>query len=87
MAKRILIAGAGFAGVWSALGAARVREQAGRDDGSIEIAVVAPEPWLNLRPRFHESELAQMRTPLLPLFDAVGVRYVEGTVKEKPSGR
>lgn len=81
MAKRILIAGAGFAGVWAALGAARVREQAGDNDSSIEIVLIAPEPYLHLRPRFHESELAQMRTPLLPLFEAVGVRYVEGAVE------
>ena len=82
MAKRILIAGAGFAGVWSALGAARVRDQAGYGDSSIEIALMAPEPYLHLRPRFHEPVPAHMRTPLLSLLEAVGVRYVEGTVEE-----
>jgi NADH:quinone reductase (non-electrogenic) len=81
VSRRILIVGAGFAGVWSALGAARVLDKAGKMDGSIEIALIAPEPALHLRPRFHEPAPSGMSTPLLPLFEAVGVRYVQGRVE------
>jgi NADH dehydrogenase len=81
MAKRILIVGAGFAGLWSALGAARLIDQAGVADESIEIALIAPEPALHLRPRFHEPGPEAMSTPLLPLLEAVGVRYFQGQVE------
>ena len=81
MPKRILIVGAGFAGLWSALGAARLIDQAGVADGTIEIALVAPEPALHLRPRFHEAGPHAMSTPLLPLLEAVGVRYFQGQVE------
>ena len=81
MSDRILIAGAGFAGLWSALGAARLVAKAGRPDGSIEVALLAPAPVLNLRPRFHEACLADMSTPLTPLLDAVGVRFIQGQIE------
>jgi NADH:quinone reductase (non-electrogenic) len=81
MSRRILIVGAGFAGVWSALGAARVLDKVGKADGSIEIALIAPEAVLHLRPRFHEAALSGMSTPVLPLLEAVGVRYVRGHVE------
>jgi NADH dehydrogenase len=58
-----------------------VLDEAGKADGSIEIALVAPQPVLHLRPRFHEAELAGMSTPLLPLLEAAGVRYVQGHVE------
>jgi NADH:ubiquinone reductase (H+-translocating) len=80
VAKKILILGAGFAGLWSALGAARLLDKAGQADGSIEIELIAPEPFLQLRPRFHEAAPSSMNTPLLPLLEAVGVRYIQGWV-------
>jgi NADH dehydrogenase len=59
MTERILIVGSGFAGVWGALGAARVLDQQGRADGTVEIALISPEPLLAIRPRLHESEPAE----------------------------
>lgn len=79
MNQRILVIGSGFAGLWSALGAARVLEQAGRSD--IEVALISPEPLLHLRPRLHEAAPAGMTTPLLPVFEAAGVRYIQGSVE------
>jgi NADH:quinone reductase (non-electrogenic) len=81
MAKKILIIGTGFAGLWSALGAARLLDKAGKADGSIEIALIGPEPALHLRPRFHEAGPAGMSTPLMPLLEAVGVQYIQGLVE------
>ncbi len=72
--------GAGFAGLWSALGAARVLDGADRSAGLIEIAVIAPEPALHLRPRLHEDAPQDMTAPLSALFDAVGIRFIEGRV-------
>jgi len=80
MPQKILIVGAGFAGVWGALGAARVLDAAGatRD---VEIELVSPKPELQIRPRLYERDPHRMTAPLRPLLDALGVRYVEGAVE------
>ncbi|NIE67710.1 NAD(P)/FAD-dependent oxidoreductase [Burkholderia sp. Ax-1719] len=80
MSKRILIVGAGFAGMWSALSAARLIDEAGRAD--VEIALIAPEPQLHVRPRLYEEGPANMKAPLTEIFDAVGVKFVQGTVDQ-----
>ncbi|MCP1643187.1 NADH dehydrogenase [Pseudomonas citronellolis] len=84
MQQRILVIGSGFAGMWAALGAARVLDQHGR--GDVEVALVAPEPLLHLRPRLHEAAPHAMTTPLLPLLEAAGVRYVQGSVERIHTG-
>ncbi|MDZ4021820.1 hypothetical protein PssiTeo3_52440 [Pseudomonas sichuanensis] len=75
--KQILIIGAGFAGLWSALGAARQLDLHGRDD--VAITVLAPQAELHVRPRFYEPEVHTMAAPLQALFDAVNVRFVKGS--------
>jgi NADH:quinone reductase (non-electrogenic) len=81
MTRRILIIGAGFAGLWSALGAARAIDLAGRNDGSVEIALIAPEPVLHIRPRLYETGAGEMTAPLQDLFDTVGISYIQGRVE------
>lgn len=78
MTTRILVIGAGFAGMWSALAAARLLDSAGRTD--VEIALVAPVPELHVRPRLYEHDPDAMRVPLLEMFQATGVRYIQGMV-------
>jgi NADH:ubiquinone reductase (H+-translocating) len=82
MSQKILIVGAGFAGVWGALGAARVLDSAGVRSSDVEIMLISPQPELQIRPRMYESEPQKMAAPLLPLLEAVGVQYVEGSVDE-----
>jgi NADH:ubiquinone reductase (H+-translocating) len=79
--KRLLIIGAGFAGMWSALSAARAADQAGRSS-ELEIVVLATEARLNIRPRFYETDLSQASFPLAELFDVTGVRFVEGFAEQ-----
>ena len=67
MTKRLLIIGAGFAGMWSALSAARAADAAGRSN-ELEIVVLAPEARLNIRPRFYETDLSEASFPLAKLF-------------------
>ncbi|CAG9263783.1 NAD(P)/FAD-dependent oxidoreductase [Paraburkholderia unamae] len=85
MSKRILIVGAGFAGMWSALSAARLIDANGRDD--VEVALIAPDPHLHVRPRLYEEGPANMKAPLKAIFDAVGVKFVQGTVERIHAGR
>jgi NADH dehydrogenase len=82
MSQKILIVGAGFAGVWGALGAARVLDAAGVTSSDVEVTLISPKPELQIRPRMYESEPQKMAAPLLPLLDAIGVKFVEGSVDE-----
>jgi len=82
MSQRILIVGAGFAGVWGALGAARVLDGAGVRNSDVEVTLISPKPELQIRPRLYEREPQRMVAPLLPLLDAVGVHFVEGSVDQ-----
>jgi len=79
MKQQILVIGAGFGGVWSALSAARLLDQHSRND--VEITLLAPQAQLRIRPRFYESDVHTMFAPLDALFDSVGVRFVQGTAE------
>ncbi|WP_454735849.1 NAD(P)/FAD-dependent oxidoreductase [Cupriavidus necator] len=79
MSKRILVIGAGFAGFWSALASARLLDKVGRTD--VEIALVAPEPELHIRPRLYEQNPGAMKAPLQEIFKAVGIKFIQGVVE------
>ncbi|WP_322056453.1 NAD(P)/FAD-dependent oxidoreductase [Paraburkholderia sp. J63] len=79
MSKRILVIGAGFAGMWSALSAARLLDEQGRTD--VEITLVAPDPHLHVRPRLYEEGPANFRAPLTEIFAATDVKFIQGTVE------
>lgn len=80
MKQQILILGAGFAGMWAALSAARLTELHDRHD--IEITVLSPQAELRIRPRFYESEVENYAAPLLPLFAVTGVKFIAGVASE-----
>ena len=77
MKQHILIIGAGFGGVWSALSAARLLDKHDRND--VQITVLAPQAELRIRPRFYEADVHTKMAPLGDLFDAVGVKFVQGS--------
>lgn len=80
MRKQILIVGAGFAGMWAALSAARLAEK--NQQQAIDITVIAPQPELRVRPRFYERDVPSLVAPLQPLFDATGIRFLRGSVSQ-----
>jgi NADH:ubiquinone reductase (H+-translocating) len=65
--------------MWSALASARLLDEVGRTD--VEIALVAPEPELHLRPRLYEQNPGGMKAPLQGIFNAVGVKFIRGLVE------
>lgn len=77
MHSSILIVGAGFGGLWSALAAMRLLDQHQRLDMSV--TVLAPQAELRVRPRFYEHDIAPTVAPLGDLFAAVGVNFVQGS--------
>src|SRR5262245_13108555 len=78
--SRILIVGSGFAGMHAALSAARLRYEHGVAPEALDIAVVAPEPRLVIRPRLYVRAPETMVAPLAELFAAIDVRYEQGRV-------
>lgn len=80
--KRLLIVGAGFAGMYAALSAARLRDKCEVTPDKLEIVVVAPEPHLVVRPRLYERAPETLVAPLLEVFDTIGVRYERGRVEK-----
>jgi len=78
--QRLLIIGAGFAGMYAALSAARLRDTRRVSTDSLEIVLVAPDPSLVIRPQLYERAPETMVAPLAELFDAVDVRYERGRV-------
>ncbi|MBV1840528.1 NAD(P)/FAD-dependent oxidoreductase [Photobacterium ganghwense] len=78
MSKEIVIVGAGFAGMWTALSAARLAKLKKADD--ISVVVIAPVAELRVRPRFYESKVQTLVSPLMPVFEAMGVKFITGNV-------
>jgi len=78
---RLIIIGAGFAGMYAALSAARVREIQGVPPEKLEIALVAPEPTLVVRPRLYEPKPETLTAPLLDVLKAIDVNYVQGSAE------
>ena len=79
MKKQILVLGGGFAGLWSALGAAR--ELAGQNaEGEAEITLVNRTTYHNIRVRNYEADLGDVCVPLRDVLPAAGVRPVHGEV-------
>ena len=78
---RLVIIGAGFAGMYAALSAARLRDIQGVSPEELEIALVAPEPTLVVRPRLYEPKPETLTAPLLDVLKAIDVDYVQGSAE------
>lgn len=75
---RIIIIGAGFAGMYAALSSARLRDIQGVSPTKLEIVLVAPKPTLVVRPRLYEPYPETLTAPLHDLLRAIDVEYVQG---------
>jgi NADH dehydrogenase len=71
----VLVVGAGFAGINAALAAAV--ELGGRGT----VGLVAPDPWLTVRPRLYEAGPEALRADILGPLAAVGARFIAGTAR------
>lgn len=79
MKQQILIIGAGFGGMWTALSATRLFDIHGHDE--VEVTVLAPQAELRIRPRFYEPDAHQLFAPIGELLDAVGATFIKGAAE------
>lgn len=79
MKQHILVIGAGFGGMWTALSATRLFDIHGHND--VAVTVLAPQAELRVRPRFYEPNAHQLAAPIGELFDAVGVQFIQGVAQ------
>ncbi|KJC62728.1 NADH dehydrogenase [Bradyrhizobium sp. LTSPM299] len=78
---RVLVLGAGFAGLWAALGAARKRDEIGTRADDTDILVVDRNAYHNIRVRNYEVDLSDVALPLDGLLDPVGVRHMVADIE------
>jgi NADH dehydrogenase len=78
--RNIIVIGAGFAGLWSALGAARRLDELGISSDDVTITMVNRDAWHSIRVRNYENDISDARVPLADLLDPVGIRLVVGDV-------
>ncbi|MGY4510459.1 NAD(P)/FAD-dependent oxidoreductase [Bradyrhizobium sp. USDA 3650] len=78
---RLVIIGAGFAGMYAALSAARLRDIRGVSPQDLQIALVSPEPTLVVRPRLYEPKPETLTAPLLEVLEAIDVDYIQGSAE------
>ncbi len=79
-AKRILVLGGGFAGLWSAVGAARKLDELGQGPDAVDVTLVNRDAFHSIRVRNYEPDLTSIRVPLDDVLGPVGVHHVEGEV-------
>ncbi|MET0474752.1 MAG: NAD(P)/FAD-dependent oxidoreductase [Mycobacterium sp.] len=78
-ARSVLIVGSGFAGLWAALGAARRLDELGAPAG-VDITVISPLPFHDIRVRNYEADLSACRISLSDVLDPVGITHVAAEV-------
>jgi NADH dehydrogenase len=72
----VLVVGSGFAGLWAALGAARRLDELAVPAGTVDITVLSPRPFHDIRVRNYEADLSACRIPLADLLDPVGIAHL-----------
>jgi NADH:ubiquinone reductase (H+-translocating) len=76
--KNIVVIGGGFAGLWSALGAARRLDEEGETD--IHVTLINRDEWHGIRVRLYEPDISDARVPLADVLEPAGVELVVGEV-------
>jgi NADH dehydrogenase len=67
--------------MYAALSAARLRDIKGASPEKLEIALVAQQPTLVVRPRLYEPKPEMLTAPLLDVLKAIDVVYVQGSAE------
>ena len=80
--QRIVVLGAGFAGLWAAIGAARKLDELGIGPDRVTVSLVDRNAYHSIRVRNYEAELGDTRIPLDDILRPIGVGRVEAGVSD-----
>ncbi|SVC74284.1 uncharacterized protein METZ01_LOCUS327138, partial [marine metagenome] len=78
--KNIVVIGAGFAGLWSAIAAVRRLDELSVARDQVSVTLINRDAWHGIRVRNYESDLSQIRVPLDSVLAPTGVRLIKGEV-------
>ena len=76
--KRIVVLGAGFAGLIAAIGAARKLAELKIAQSEASVTVLNRDRWHAIRVRNYETDLSEVRVPLGDVLDPIGVDLAVG---------
>ncbi|QNI07079.1 NAD(P)/FAD-dependent oxidoreductase [Mycobacterium kubicae] len=76
----VVVIGSGFAGLWAALGAARRLDELGVAPQTVDIAVISPKPFHDIRVRNYESDLSGCRIPVSDVLEPAGIAHITAEV-------
>jgi NADH:ubiquinone reductase (H+-translocating) len=80
--QHIVVLGAGFAGLWAAVGAARKLDELGIGPDRIAMTLVDRRAFHSIRVRNYEAELGATRIPLDDILGPIGVARIEAEVSD-----
>ena len=80
--QRIVVLGAGFAGLWSTVGAARKLNELGIGPDRVQVTLVDRSAFHSIRVRNYEAELADTRVALDDILGPIGGERVEAEVTD-----
>ncbi len=75
--QNIVIVGGGFGGFWSAVAA---RREYALQNAQAKITVINTDAYLTMRPRLYEAFSPELRVPLGPPLQSLGIELVVGSV-------
>ena len=78
--KNIVVIGAGFAGLWSAIAAVRRLDELSVARDQVSVTLINRDAWHGIRVRNYESDLSQIRVPLDSVLAPTGVQLIKGEV-------
>ena len=78
--KRIVVLGAGFAGLIAAVGAARKLAELNIEKSDVAVTVVNRDAWHSIRVRNYETDLSDTRVPLDDVLGPIGIDLRIGEV-------
>ena len=61
--QHIVVLGSGFAGLWSAIGAARRLAELGVGPDTVRVTVISSQPFHDIRVRNYEQDISACRIP------------------------
>jgi NADH dehydrogenase len=79
--KRIVVLGGGFAGLWSAVGAARKLDELGISRRQAEVVLIDRNPFHSIRVRNYEADLSETVVAFDDVLLPIGVRRIQAEVE------